>query len=489
MDHLPAVPPGPGSPLDEADALRAGPPPARRRALEIYRGHRARLDARRPEDAARILWVLENDVRRDAAVGEMAAAAAAAAPPDSELGRAARLVAAQAAADAGRLEEAERLLGALLADHRGTGHRYERLACLSLAKLYAHQRRGYEALVLARNAAVLARKAGHSFDLCVARSRVCMGLYVLGDAERMKGALEELDRALEEIPADRARPLRFLVEGWKAEAALERRDLETARAAIAAQRATADDLGRMPGDDRHPVYLEALVACEAGDPAGALALVDRAREIPARLAASDLPLSLLEARCLAATGRAEEARRRLEALLDLLEEEPEEDSIGTGQRIRYADRAGRLLRDACASPPDARRAFDLAAGWALRRVVEIERTMASVPELEGIQASDLRTLTDYRNRFIAEHAEILDRLASVYGGEEPPGSLLVPDPGGAEESFFRACAWCRRVRSVEGRWLPVGEFVPDDRHLRVSHGICRDCHARWTERLHPPSQA
>jgi tetratricopeptide (TPR) repeat protein len=455
----------------------------------VYRELRSRLDAARPADAERLLWLFENSPDRDAVLGEMAVAAAAAAPPDSDLNRAARLVAAQVAADGGRPEEAERLLRELLDEHRGTGHRYERLSCLSLAKLYAHQRRGYEALVLSRAAAVLARKGEHPWDLCVARSRICMALQVLQDRERLAAAVEELDRSLDEVPAERARPLRFLVEGWKAEAALEAGELEQAAAALAAQRATADDRGAMPGDDRHPVYLKATLAWRSGKHEEALALVDRAREIPARLPASDLPLSLLEARCLAATNRTGEALRRLESMLDLLEEEAAVDTIGSGQRIRYAVRAGRLLEKECASPTDARRAFDIAANWALRRVVEIERAMAAVPELEGIQTADLKTLTEFRSRFMAEHGEILDRLASVYGGDTPPESLLVPDPGGSEETFFRACAWCRRVRSVDGRWLPVGEFVPDDRQLRISHGICKDCHARWLERLRKSPEA
>ena len=472
--------------LAEADDLRSGDAPSRRSALETYRELRSCLDPARPADAARLLWAFENDRDRDAVMGEMARDAAARAPAGSDLRNAALLVSGQAAADGGRPEEAERIFGALLAEHRGTGHRYERLACLSLAKHYAHQRRGYEALVLARSAAGLARKGGHPYDLCVARSRICMALQVLQDAERLAAAVVELDRSLADLPPDRSRPLRVRVEGWKAEAALDAGNLEAARAAIAAQRATADDRGSMPGDDRHPVYLEALLRWNEGRPEEALALVERAREIPARLPASDLPLSLLEARCLQRTGRPGEALRRLVALLDLVEESDGEDALGTGQRIRYADRAGRLLQEECASPPDARRAFDLAAGWALRRVVEIERTMAAIPELDGIESSDLRTLTDYRNRFIREHGEILDRLASLYGGDSPPESLLVADPGGAPETFFRSCAWCRRVRSVDGRWLPVGEFVPDDRHLRVSHGICPTCHSRWTERLRPP---
>lgn len=481
---------GPESRLAEADGLRDGDAAARARAVAAYRDLGASLDPSRPGDAARLRWLFENDPRRDAAMGALADRAAAG--PDADLRRAATLVLGQVASDAGRPGEAEALFRGLLEEHRGSGHRFERLACLALARLFALQRRVYEAMVMARGAAALARKAGPAFDLCLARARMCMALQSMEDAKRLSEAVEELDRSLASIPPERARSLRALVHACRAEAALEGGDLPRARAEATALLALATPGEGVPGDRRLPHYLLAEAASREGKYAEALASVERAREIPARTPASDLPLLHLEARCLLETGRAEEARRRLEGLLDILEGDPDAEpvagdplvapAVATGPRIRYADEAGRMLADRCASPADARRAFDLAAGWALRRIVEVGRSMARIPELAGIVPEDLRALTDYRNRYVKERAGILDRLAALYGGEAPPEGLLTPDPAGEEEGFFRACAWCRRVRTADGRWLPVGEFLPDDRKLRISHGICPGCRARWIER-------
>ena len=86
----------------------------------------------------------------------------AAGAPDPDLRLTAEVVLGQAAADAGRPEEAADRFRSLLDRYRGSNHRIERLACLGLAKVYAQQRRGFEALVLARMAANLARKAGNT---------------------------------------------------------------------------------------------------------------------------------------------------------------------------------------------------------------------------------------------------------------------------------------------------------------------------------------
>ena len=147
--------------LAEADSRRDGDPAARRKALDTYRELRAHLDPARPGDPARFQWVFENDAFRDSVVAELAEAAERSADP--ELRETATLVRGQAAADAGRPEQAEGILRALLATCRGSGRRIERLCCLSLAKLFAHQRRGFEALVTARTAATLSRKAGHIY--------------------------------------------------------------------------------------------------------------------------------------------------------------------------------------------------------------------------------------------------------------------------------------------------------------------------------------
>jgi tetratricopeptide (TPR) repeat protein len=477
----PAVPPSPAAAgrLAEADALREGEAADRRRALDAYRDLRAHLDPARPEDAIRIRWVFENGAERDAAVAELAAAAEGS--PDPELRETATLVRGQAAADAGRPEEAEELFRGLLREGRGSGRRIERLACLSLGKLYAHQRRGFEALVISRMAAGLARKAGHLWDLCVARARTCMALQVIDDGERLASAVEELDRALDEVPADRARPLRFLVHGLRTEAALEVGDLDGARRGLEALRSLGDPALGGTGDPRLPLYLEAEIELRSGRPPEALELVRRCRAIPARLATSDLPLAMLEARARAESGDAAGAAGVIRGVLDLLDVEAEPDPLGTGQRIRWSVEGGRLLQDRCGDPEGARRAFDLASGWVLRRIVEVGRVIAQVPELAGIAPEDLRALTDYRNRFVRDQAEIMDRVAALFGDEEPPAELVHGDT--PEEGFFLACAWCRRVRSAAGTWLPVGEFLPDDRQLRISHGICRDCNDRWMERV------
>jgi tetratricopeptide (TPR) repeat protein len=466
--------------LAEADGLRAGGPPGRRRALALYRGLRDSLDAGRPEDAARVLWVFENDARRDGPVGEMAAAAAksGAEPEFREL---AALVRGQATADLGRLDEAEEVFRGLLGRGRGTGSRIERLACLSLAKLFAHQRRGFEALALARRAAALARKAENSWDLCVARARICLALQVIDDGERLAQAVDELDRALDDAPEDRARPLRWLVLGFRVEAALETDDLDGARRALEGLRALSGPSAGPTGDARLPLYLDAEIEARSGRPAEALTRIAGARAIPARVPASDLPLSLLEARCLAESGDDAGARRAMAAFLDLLDEELDPDPFGTGQRIRWATAAGRLLQDRIADAEGARRAFDMAAGWVVRRIVEIDRAIAEMPELSDMATEDLRALTDHRNRFVREQAEILDRVAGLFSGETPPPGLV--HGGGGEEGYFHACAWCRRVKTADDRWLPIGEFLPDDKRLRISHGICQDCRRRWTERM------
>ena len=237
------------------------------------------------------------------------------------------------------------------------------------------------------------------------------------------------------------------------------------------------------GDPRLPLYLEAEIALREGKPREALDRVRRCRETRAMLATSDLPLAMLEARALVEAGEAPAAAVVLGRVLDVLDEEADPDPLGTGQRIRWSVLAGRLLQDRCGMPEGARRAFDLASSWVLRRIVEVGRSVAQVPELSGLAPEDLRALTDYRNRFVREQGEILDRVATLFGDEAPPVGLVHGDSTDDGEGFFLACAWCRRVRSAGGVWLPIGEFLPDDRELRISHGICRDCHHRWLDRI------
>jgi hypothetical protein len=448
--------------------------------VTLLRDLAPRLDPADAGDAARIRWIFENDHRRDAVVGGLADRASRTAK-DQEFRDVAELVRGQAAADSGDPEQAEACFLVLLEKNRGSGLRAERFAALALAKLFAHQRRGFEALSFARLGANLARKAGHTFDLCVARARVCMALQVMDDGERLARAVDELERGLADVREEAARPLRFMALALRVQAALEAEDAAGARQAMTVLRGLADASGDLIGDPRLLLYLEAEIEAQAGRPAEALARVAEARRLPALLPTSDLPLSLLEARCLCDRGDLETARQVVHDLLDRLDDEPDPDPFGTAQRIRWSVQAGRLLQERCADPDGARRGFDLAAGWVVRRIVEIDRAIREMPELSAVSAEDLGALTDHRNRFLLEQVEILDRVGALFAGKAPPPGLVHGETGG-EEGYFHACAWCRRVKTAEDRWLPIGEFLPDDHHLRISHGICDDCRKRWMER-------
>jgi hypothetical protein len=45
-------------------------------------------------------------------------------------------------------------------------------------------------------------------------------------------------------------------------------------------------------------------------------------------------------------------------------------------------------------------------------------------------------------------------------------------------SMLPMCAWCRRVKDPEGRWLRIEEVLDREAGTRVSHGMCPDCGAR-----------
>jgi hypothetical protein len=54
------------------------------------------------------------------------------------------------------------------------------------------------------------------------------------------------------------------------------------------------------------------------------------------------------------------------------------------------------------------------------------------------------------------------------------------------EGFLRLCAWCRRIE-LDGRWVPVEEFVAHRLDMATSHGICPDCEVSMTV-AEPPAQ-
>jgi two-component system, response regulator PdtaR len=45
------------------------------------------------------------------------------------------------------------------------------------------------------------------------------------------------------------------------------------------------------------------------------------------------------------------------------------------------------------------------------------------------------------------------------------------------EGMLPVCAWCKNVRSDEGNWMTVDQFLRTRSNLEISHGVCPTCAA------------
>jgi len=43
------------------------------------------------------------------------------------------------------------------------------------------------------------------------------------------------------------------------------------------------------------------------------------------------------------------------------------------------------------------------------------------------------------------------------------------------ENYIVVCAWCKRVRYKDERWVSIEYFLKHHRDISTSHGICPDC--------------
>lgn len=79
-------------------------------------------------------------------------------------------------------------------------------------------------------------------------------------------------------------------------------------------------------------------------------------------------------------------------------------------------------------------------------------------------------------------------IESLRSGEERIETL---------EALLPLCAWCKRVRTDEGVWKPVEQYLRDKGAPEATHGICPDCAARllhdkrgdWTDEGPIPERA
>ena len=447
--------------LEAADALREGPTDDKSRARAVYWAVRDSLEPREPADVPRILLILRSGLERDPTFALLATRAVGA--DDARLRHAAQICVAQCQSVAGYFADAEARLREVLSHVRGTGTRLERTAYASLAVVYHNQGREFEALMLTRIVLRLSKGADDPWEACVAHQQHCAMLDALGDWDAMEAALADLSQALERADPPWAWTMWRYIHGERAEAALERGDLEAARDSVEQMRAVVPEgVDDVAVPQWHPV-LAARLALAEGRPAAALELVDD----PALR--SDGRAELVGVRAHFKTGESERAVERGRRLLDNLAEEREVWG-GAAQRLRLSAAVAHAFEDHEAEPADVHRAYDIAAEAAMRRIFELEHTLATLPDLAAVGREEMDTLATHRIRFRERHARLLARLTPHLQSEIGVGGAFA-----VNEGHLRVCAWCHRIASRASQWLPVGHLLPAQAGVPVTHTICPDC--------------
>jgi hypothetical protein len=150
---------------------------------------------------------------------------------------------------------------------------------------------------------------------------------------------------------------------------------------------------------------------------------------------------------------------------------------GVAARLRYALLLAEVADKECGSLDLAKRAYESAAAAVLLRTAEIDRAMREIPELAGDHDDDAKALAEFRRRFQEEQERVLEAVAPLLIGNIASGQMPLWTRDSLRDAIG-VCAWCLRVRLLDGTMLPVGHFLPSDPALRVSHGICPPCMMR-----------
>ncbi len=466
--------------LDEADRLREGSPEERRRAYEAYAGTGAALDPADPSDAERIRWLFRHlylaASRPDPRIEAILARAEGPGSPD-EVSMVARVLRGQEAKDRGDLALAERIYREVLAKARGSGTEQERAALANLALLYHREGREMESLLLSRRMADLAESAGDAWGVAVTRVRISSILHSLGDDARHARSLEGMDAILDALEPERRDAVRLSLVGHRILALLgDGRPREALEVLDGAEREFPAD-GTLRRDPRVAADFRARALLQADRPGEALEALDGVSGVGPRLDSTAVAIRLLRVQALLGADRAAEGSSAAKVLLAELESAPGEGP-GAGVILDTAWRLARILADRCGAPVEARRALDLAGTAALRRLLEVQRCVASMPELQVIGPEDRVILEDARRRWARRQAEIADAAARALAAE---GLGRAPDP----DRYVAVCAWCRRVCLPGGSWMPVESLLPPEGRILVTHGICPGCRAN----LMPPGSS
>ena len=372
---------------------------------------------------------------------------------------------------AGSLEEAERILVALIPRARGRGD-WELRAVNTLAAVYGRSGRVFESLVLSRQAVALARDAGNTRREIKALSGVCVGRYGLYIGADFSAELARLRHLMLGVPVDEStRTLHMEIAYVEFAHALVNDDLDAAEAHID----TFFGLSPRDGPEAalaHCVDLacRALIAIRAGRADDANRLLDEL-DAHGNVSPYHAPeLRTLRVQARVAVGDLDAARRDGMIALRAIEEAPE-------GALSYCIHFGSQLAEALHAAGDidgAHRAYDLVATAVVRRLRQLDACMKALPQLGFGSRDDATDLVRYRRRFVSGQREILSRVGALFHTADVADlrSLIETKDG---SGYVAICAWCESLRDEDGRWLAAGHLVPRDGPFRITHGICTPC--------------
>lgn len=372
---------------------------------------------------------------------------------------------------AGELAAAEADYRAVLAATRGSGDALERAANVDLARLCASDGREFEALALSDAAAQLAERAHHPWDLARARLQYATALHGIEDYARVPVVLGQIAAAVAGFDEGHAWRLRLSLSLQRARLAAYLGDVDAARLALdqASEASIASTGAPVPA---RIVWLVNVVALNtAGRCAEAEPWLDKAPPSEGVIR-RELEYAEHKARCLLGLRPESDGVAAAAAFLDALEGAPA-GTVGSAWRLRAALDIGRRLTELVGPVPVTKQAWDVAGHALIVRVLEIDACLRTLPELASAGPVVFDLLTEYRARFRERHQQLLREVAA--SRPWPPIDLGLVDAKG----LVIACAWCTRVRTADGQWTPIRQFLPQDEgQFKLSHGICAGCWER-----------
>ena len=371
----------------------------------------------------------------------------------------------------GRYEEAESLFRAALAETAGTGSETETRACLNLGTLYGILGRCLEALLLYRHGLAIVQAQGLGLPSIIYLANIG-GIYVqLGLHGRLPRVLARIERILLTLPEGESAAgeryaawQRYEVAAWEGDALGARRAL--------------DHIRREFGGDEDPRVrcavreIESHELAQQGYLEEAIERLDAALQQPELTTASHLDLLCQKALRLEEGGLRAEGADVAAKALDLLERDADSEALNE-ETIKVGKVLARLLSGA-GGHEEARRAYDLVAAAILRRLHQLDACVHDLPDLGILDAADRAWIGDLRRDFEVEQDELRSRVLRLLEEARRRGGSPLHGLDGGDE-LVRICAWCGMVRSHQGRWVPMRQYLPEDEHLRVTHTICPAC--------------